>query len=228
VIRGLVFDIDDTLYLERDYVRSGFDAVAQAAATSDEEAAALFAWLEGAFDAGIRGDTLDRMLGAYPAVRDRTTVADLVGVYRAHAPAIGLAPGFEAVLDDLRSRDVRLGVLSDGPAVSQAAKVDALDLVRWFEPIVLTGALGDGFVKPSTAGFALFSDAWTIPAGELAYVADNPAKDFAGPRRLGWTTVRLRTAGQLRFALEAVDDAYGPDIEIATPTEILGLPIVPG
>ena len=30
VIRSITFDVDDTLYLERDYVRSGFAAVPMA------------------------------------------------------------------------------------------------------------------------------------------------------------------------------------------------------
>lgn len=223
MIRGLVFDIDDTLYLERDYVRSGFRAVARAATSSEPEATAVSAWLWAAFESGIRDDTFDRMLAAFPEVRARLTVHEMVQVYRAHEPAIALADGFAPTLDQLAVRGLRLGVLSDGPAVSQAAKAAALGLHRWFDPIVLTGALGSGYAKPSTAGFASIADGWALEPGELGYIGDNPAKDFAGPRRLGWLTVRFRAPGQLRQALEATDDSFRPDVEVRTPAELLDL-----
>ena len=48
-------------------------------------------------------------------------------------------------------------------------------------------------------------------------MADNPAKDFAGPRSLGWHTVRLRRADGLHAAAPS-----GPDVdrEIVTLDEL--------
>jgi len=67
VTRGVVFDMDDTLYSERDYVRSGFGVVAQHAASTTDEATILFAWLWSAFEAGRRDDTIDGLFGAFPS-----------------------------------------------------------------------------------------------------------------------------------------------------------------
>jgi putative hydrolase of the HAD superfamily len=39
-------------------------------------------------------------------------------------------------------------------------------------------------------------------AGRYIYVADNPEKDFVGPRRLGWTTVRIRRQMGLYYSLK--------------------------
>jgi putative hydrolase of the HAD superfamily len=214
VIRGLVFDMDDTLYDEADYVRSGFGAVARAAGRSGAEIDALTGWLEAAFMSGARGDTFDRLRAAYPDVAARFSTAALVDVYRAHRPDIHLTDDVSDLLDRLCGLGLRLGVLTDGPVASQAAKAAALGLARWFEPILITGGHDATFTKPGTAGFAAIADVWGLPAHELAYVGDNPAKDFIGPHRLGWTAIRLSRPGQLHHGLEPIDDAHAADIVI--------------
>lgn len=220
VIRGVVFDLDDTLFWERDYVSSGFAHVARLASRSEGEARVLANWLERAFEAGSRGDTFDRLLAAYPKLGERVSVATLVDAYRAHEPTIALARGVEDVLDRLHARGLKLGVLSDGPLASQAAKVRRLRLERWCEPIVLTASLGPAFVKPSDLGFRFIAERWTITALEMAYVGDNPAKDFVAPRSLGWLTVRLRHGAQLRFAVEPPSAEYEANVQIGELAEI--------
>ena len=223
MIRGLVFDIDDTLYDEREYVRSGFFAVAQVAGHSDGEATALADWLGTAFEAGIRGDTFDRLRASFPEVGGRVSTAALVDAYRAHLPDIALSTGVPEMLDRLEALGLRLGVLSDGHAASQMAKVAALGLERWFDPILLTGSREPRFAKPGTAGFEAIAQGWRLAASELVYVADNPEKDFAGPRRLGWMTVRLAHPRQLRHRLEPADEDHQPDVVIGAPADLLRL-----
>jgi len=129
---------------------------------------------------------------------------------------IALTPGVDEELDRLAKRGLRLAVLSDGPWASQHAKAIALGLDRWFDPVLLTSAHGPEYAKPGGAGFDQIARAWDLSGIELAYVADNPLKDFIGPRRLGWQTIRLRHRGQLRWQLEPVSPAHRPDIEIGT------------
>jgi putative hydrolase of the HAD superfamily len=213
VIRGIVFDIDDTLYLERDYVRSGFDHVAQMLATSNLEARGIADWLWTAFEAGVRGDTFNRLLATRTDLAGRATVADIVDGYRGHRPRIRLLEGTPELLALLRGNGLRLGVLSDGPLVSQQAKTDALKLGKWFDPILLTAAR-DGFKKPATGGFEWIATKWSLPPTELAYVGDNPNKDFVGPRKLGWRTVRLHMPQQVTYALQPTTDDQGPDADV--------------
>ena len=222
MIRGVVFDIDDTLYDERDYVRSGFAHVARRYAGSEVEERALADWLWTAFEAGVRGDTFARLIDAFPDLAGRTSVPELVDAYRNHPPAIRLTPEVATSLDALADRGVRLGIISDGPAESQSAKAAALGLGRWFEPIILTSALGPGFAKPAPGAFEAIARAWSIGSTELAYVADNPAKDFAGPRALGWLTVRVRHPGQLRFDLEPARPSDRADFEISAAADLPG------
>ena len=217
MIRGVVFDLDDTLYLERSYVRGGFVHVARLIATSPEESRDIAAWLWNAFEDGVRGDTFDRLIAARPALADHITPAELVDAYRGHAPSVSLLPGIAELLEQLRGRGLKLGVLSDGAQASQRAKAESLGLNEWFDPILLTASRDAGFAKPGTRGFEWIATTWQLPHTELAYIADNPLKDFVGPRKLGWLTIRLRIPGQLRYAVETVDDSGRPDIEVTDP-----------
>jgi len=223
VIRGVVFDVDDTVYFERDYVRSGFEHVARFASRGETDAATLATWLSTAYEAGIRGDTFDRMLEAFPDVAVRHSVDEIVTEYRTHPPVIGLSDGTAPVLDQLAARGLRLGVLTDGPVESQSAKSAALGLAHWFDPVVLTGALGPRAHKPGTAGFAAIAADWSLGPEALVYVGDNPLKDFGGPRALGWRTIRLRDPRQERHAIESASVADAPDDEITALVQLLAL-----
>ena len=197
---GVVFDLDDTLYLERDYVRSGFRAVAETAAqgtsvSADE--AFDFLWLE--FTAGVRGSSFNALLARYPELTQ--DVPALVRCYREHAPDIAYLPGIEALLDELKNAGMSLAVISDGPLVSQAAKANALNVSLYADPVVLTDAWGQDFWKPHVRAFEHVAAAFGLPPEQLVYIGDNPVKDFHAPTALGWRSVRLRLPGQVREAL---------------------------
>lgn len=210
-LAGVVFDLDDTLILERDYVSSGFLAIAQAV-TPDTAVtpAEVYGKLWNDFRAGVRGHAFDELLATYPEIAERWAVPRLVEIYREHSPQIRLIPGMGALVDALLARGLRFGVISDGPLSSQAAKAAAIGLSELADPLILTDAWGREFWKPHPRAFRQVEEAWGLSGRALCYVADNPAKDFGAPAELGWRTVRLRLPEQLRF-----DDADGP-----TPAEI--------
>src|SRR5438105_4418137 len=62
LVEGVVFDLDDTLYLEREYVRSGFLYVASTLhGKGGVHQAEIFESLWGLFEVGIRPNTFDRL-----------------------------------------------------------------------------------------------------------------------------------------------------------------------
>lgn len=209
--RLVVLDIDDTLYLERAYVRSGFAAVG-VWAHRELGVAGLGERAWAAFEAGVRGTIFDDALAACGVEPGPDVVPRLVGVYRTHRPDIVLLPDARAWLDARRA-GVAVAVVTDGPLASQQAKADALGLTRWADPLVFTEALGPGRGKPHPAAFEQTQRAVGLSGPACAYVADNPAKDFAGPRQLGWRTVRVRRPGGLHEAAPSGDDV---DAEITT------------
>jgi len=203
--RGVVFDLDDTLYPERDYVASGFRAVAaEVAARTSLSAGDVYDGLWGDFQEGRRGDLFDRLLARRRQARNTITVAEMVEVYRGHRPAIELTAEVEDLLSELKEQGIPLGLISDGYRIAQQAKVESLKLETFFDPLILTDALGREFWKPHERAFRQVEEAWDLPGAALVYIGDNPTKDFIAPQRRGWTGLRLRRRGQESFDREAV------------------------
>ena len=114
-------------------------------------------------------------------------------------------------LEQLKEKSYRLGLVSNGPLASQTAKVNALGLAGFYDPMVLTGAWDPEYSKPHPRAFALIEKTWELSGPQVAYVADNPLKDFVAPRGRGWRTIRVRTPGQLNFGYEAPVADFAPD-----------------
>ena len=209
MIRAIVLDLDDTLYLERDYVRSGFTHVAsyledRGLASSAE----VFAFLWAGFEAGQRGSAFDSLLKRWPQIGRVESVEALVERYRHHFPDIRLRE--PSAFADLLSLDVRVGLISDGWPSAQRAKLEALGVGDSFGSKVLTGDWAGGFAKPHHRAFTTIEQELSLSRSELVYVADNPIKDFIAPNERGWLTWRIRMPGQLHHALE-------PNMSIAAP-----------
>jgi putative hydrolase of the HAD superfamily len=201
----VVFDVDDTLYLERDYVRSGFTAVAEVLAR-DHGIASFQEEAWAAFLRGERGDIFDTTLRALTGEAPRSLVELCVDVYRNHAPTIALLPDASSFVAWCVTR-FSTGVVSDGPQASQRAKVVALGLTSQIDRIVLTGEMGSGWAKPSSQSFRLLEQELGFHGEECVYLADNPIKDFVGPLELGWRTVRVRRQNGLHENAMSDQDA---------------------
>lgn len=191
----IAFDLDDTLYKERDYVRSGLLAVAREAAhASGLPEDNLAAMMLTAPDGHAAFDALAARL-AEAGAADIFPVWRMVATYRNHLPALQPDPAVEAVLAGLKSRAHTLVLITDGNPVRQHAKISALGLSRFFgdKNIIVSGDTGADKTTPLP-----FASAEALaPAMRRVYVGDNPAKDFHWPNLRGWHTVMLGdTAGR--------------------------------
>ena len=197
----VVLDVDDTLYLERDYVKSGFDAVGRHVRRRiGIEGFGDTLW--SGFLEGVRGDAFDRALAIHGHDPDSSVVSELVACYRSHAPAIELLPDAARFLARLTRRvDRAVAVITDGPPASQRAKVDALGLGALADPVILTGELGPGRAKPDPAAYLLVEDHFGVAADRCCYIADNPSKDFVTPAERGWASIRVRRPASLHHGL---------------------------
>ncbi|MBI4717192.1 MAG: HAD family hydrolase [Planctomycetes bacterium] len=192
-IRAVVFDLDDTLYPERQFAFSGFHAVAEAFATVLGDARTSAARMRALFETTQRGRIFDAILAEAGRADDRRLRDAMIDAYRRHRPNIYLHADADSVLRQLAGR-YRLGIITDGPAAMQSAKVDALELRTRMDAIILTDELGPGMSKPHPRAFEHIGDQLRIAPRACAYVADNAAKDFVAPNALGWLSVKVRRA----------------------------------
>ena len=191
MLRAVLFDLDDTLYPEHDYVRSGFAAVAARLACEPGAPPAdeLYAALEREWRLRGRGRVFDAVIARFGLT---APVAELVDVYRRHEPELSLYPDAERAVARLEASDTAFGILTDGIAVVQRAKLRALGLDRRVPCIVVSDDYGLDASKPSAVPYRAALAQLGSPPPETVYVGDNPHKDFIGARALGMPTVRVR------------------------------------
>jgi carbamoyl-phosphate synthase large subunit len=223
--KAVLFDLDNTLYPEEQFVLSGFRAVAQALGERLNLPVEMLLdkTLKILQDHG-RGKVFDRLLEELQ-IDSAKWLRTMVQVYRSHQPLIFLFPGVTAALRSLKDRGVKIGLVTDGLASVQRRKIAALGLDWPMDVIVCTEEIGEGCRKPSTTPFEVALQLLKVPAGAAAYIADDASKDFAGPNRLGMTSVQLRSAGLVGVSQSSLpnDPVYRPKFTAETFDEALEL-----
>jgi putative hydrolase of the HAD superfamily len=212
--RAVGFDLDDTLYPERAYVLSGFEAVARwGAAELGHPAEEMAGELRALFEAGVRQDTFDRWLASkrLPVAGNRDRMLE---VYRSHRPRLEPYDDVRPSLERLR-RAFRLGLATEGAEGVQAAKLEALGLRASFSAVVILGEGERQRWKPDPWPLVQLAEELEVGPSEMVYAGDNPAKDFAAARRAGMRSVRLRRPDGLHAAEEPADPEAAPDVEVA-------------
>jgi len=198
MITTVVFDLDDTLYDEVDYCRSGFKAVSEVisslAGLDNSEEAFRVLWQE--FIEGNRTKTFNAAVDKLGIGCDNELVARLVRTYRGHKPKIKLPAESRIVLEELGGK-YKLALLTDGFLPAQRLKVQALGVEQYFQFILYTEELGREFWKPSPVGFEKIIQNLAVKAENCVYVADNEVKDFIAPNKLGFVTVQITRANRI-------------------------------
>ncbi len=191
MITTVVFDLDDTLYDEVEYCKSGFTAVSEFLADLPQmpPAERLFDAFWKQFTAGNRTKTFNAALSELGIVDDKL-IQQLIYVYRNHDPKITLPQESRDVLSELSSK-FTLALLTDGFLPAQQLKVQVLGIEKYFECVIYTEQLGREFWKPSPVGFEKLMETLNVKPQSMAYVADNQMKDFIAPNRLGFATIQI-------------------------------------
>jgi putative hydrolase of the HAD superfamily len=197
----IVLDLDDTLYLERDYVHSGFQAVDQWLKIHRSCGDFLGeAWH--LFENGKRRTIINMVLES-KGLFDESLVKELVNVYRTHTPLISMQSDALEFLCSHHKEE--LALITDGPAVSQWSKIKALNIEKYVGTIIVTDDLGPNFSKPHQEAFIRIQG--SLAGSACVYIADNPLKDFIAPASLGWMpSIRVRRAGSLHYDVATPND----------------------
>jgi len=185
--RVVVFDLDDTLYKEQDYLKSAYREIAAVVesrygVSRDIFDQMLYWWQKG-------DNVFQQLIDTYKLEH---TINELLTIYRSHIPAIRLDDTIRNLLDRLHQHSV-LGIITDGRSMTQRHKVDALGLSAYIDEQDILISEETGYEKPSDKPFRWFME--HHPSRTYYYIGDNPAKDFEAPNRLGWTTICLLDDG---------------------------------
>ena len=184
-IKGVIFDLDDTLYSEKEYVKSGYKAVSEYLGGGYEDK--LWSYL-------VEGKpAIDELLKALGREGETNKV---LSVYRSHKPDIHPYPGVTKMIEELKARGVKVGIITDGRPEGQRNKLEALELD--VDDVVVTDELGGvQFRKPCDIAFRIMMTRWRLNPADIVYVGDNTVKDFQAPQQLGMRSIWFRNADGL-------------------------------
>lgn len=196
-----VFDLDDTLYKEVDYFKSGVKAVIQKVLFTyglDVESYLNSKMVNECQD--LWGDLcLDWNLPL--SVKD-----SLIWEYRLHIPDIKLTKEVKELLVFLEEISAGVAILTDGRSVTQRLKIQALGISHL--PCFISDEHGQ--IKPDPGRFYAIEKKFSNK--KYVYLGDNLSKDFLAPNKLGWNTFCLKDDGRNihKQDLTTVSDDYLP------------------
>lgn len=196
-LRVVVFDLDDTLYSEKEYIRSGYREIARILPRIQKVEVKLWNLFEqkkNAIDELLKNENIYT-----PELKQQC-----LSVYRNQKPMIHLYSGVREMLQKIHEDGLSVGMITDGRPEGQRAKIAALGLEPLFDEIIITDELGGiEFRKPSPDAYKLIKTKLSkripdIPLEyfQMCYVGDNGRKDFIAPKKLGMHCIKfLNTDG---------------------------------
>ena len=183
----VVFDLDDTLYNEVDFLKSAYKEIS-IKIVDDINVSNEVVYgdmLEYYYN---KKNVFEEILLKYNSCLN---LPELLNLYRNHKPQINLSEDKIEVLNFFKSKNFSLGLLTDGRSFQQRNKIEALNLIQWFTEIVISEEFGSE--KPSINNYRSFEK--VFGDGHYYYIADNVSKDFISPNKLNWTTICLKDKG---------------------------------
>jgi HAD superfamily hydrolase (TIGR01549 family) len=235
-IKGIFFDLDDTLIRYSEAERLGLIAGCRVAARQRpelcERALALtiyqvfsteYCWGTPGFAESARLSVAEfrRRVAAKGllqfGIEDTALTEAMIDAYRdAELAALRACPEVAETLHALHLH-FRLGIITNGPSAVQREKIASVALTEWFSEIVVDTEFGHS--KPDRRIFDHAARRVGLRADEMIFVGNSVDADCEGAHRAGWTSVWVNPAGA-----PPPSDVTAPDYTIGSFAELRILP----
>ena len=172
----IVFDLDDTLYDEIEFVKSGFKEIADFLGGKK-----YFDFMWSEFQANGSGKIFDQLIKEFGL---DVSLNKLIEIYRFHYPDIKLPKESKELLDF--AKRYKNALITDGHYITQKNKYKALNLELDYPIFTDFYQTKKTELKPFLMVMDKFKDEKYI------YIADNPKKDFLAAKQLSWVTIRYK------------------------------------
>jgi putative hydrolase of the HAD superfamily len=194
MIKAVIFDLDDTLVSEFEFVKSGFRVVSKyISQITNADVESVFQELISLHIMDTK-NVFNRFLDKYDKY-SKMQIDDVVNLYRNHKPKLFYYNDVIDTLRKLKKNNYKLGIITDGYQTTQKNKIEALFLNEIVDDIIITDQFGKEFTKPSVLPFELISKRLKVTFDEMIYVGDNPKKDFYVGSVTKITTVKIDRGG---------------------------------
>jgi putative hydrolase of the HAD superfamily len=202
----LAFDLDDTLYEEITYVKSGFKAVSHLLYKQYKiPIEASYSFMEEYLYVHGRNKVFDALLAKFQLF-NKKNVEKCVYFYHLHKPLLKLDPAAKSCIQ--RFKNISKYVVTDGNKIVQGNKIVALGLDDLMSFCFITHHYGIRHAKPSPYCFQKICKRENVDSSEVIFIGDNPHKDFIGIKPLGFKTVRILKGAYKNLKLDKKYEAH--------------------
>ncbi|EQB39186.1 hypothetical protein M947_08505 [Sulfurimonas hongkongensis] len=188
-VKVIVFDLDDTLYDEISFVKSGFYAVCKYFIPNNPDT--MFNKMMEVLQEDGRGKVFDKTF-IYFKLYTKQNIKKALTIYRTHLPKINLNSDAKKMLSFYKKQNIPLYIVTDGNKIVQTNKIKALELENLVNKAFITHRYGIIHAKPSAYCFTKIAKYENIDYKDIVYVADNINKDFVGIKELGFRTICIK------------------------------------
>lgn len=178
MIKVVLFDLDDTLISEDQYIKSGYHHISKI--------------IENKYGLNVNdiyndlyrlymqnsNNVFNRVLDKYNVRYDKEDIVFLVNEYRNHVPNIQFYDDVIPTITELKKQGIYIGIISDGYLSTQKNKAKVLGLYDLFDKVIFTEELGREYWKPHPKAFEIMKQYFNVNYDEMIYIGDNPKKDF--------------------------------------------------
>lgn len=182
----VVFDLDDVLFNEFEYVRSAYWEISKK--ITPENPTVFFKQIMVKY---FSDDKVIDWIFTQKEFPHSYSKEELLLFYREHQPDVILNNKTKHFLDQLQINSIPIGIITDGRSSTQRNKIKALGLDQYATDIIISEECG--FCKPCENSYKYFMDKYN--AAGYVYIGDNYNKDFIAPNTLGWETIALANNG---------------------------------
>lgn len=191
MIKVVIFDLDDTLTSELEFIKSGFNVVSEDISLEhDLDKNECYLKMIELFNLNSN-NVFNRILDFYNISYKQKDVYRLVDIYRNHIPEIRLYDDVMPTIKKLKEKNIKLGIITDGYKETQNNKIKVLELNRYMDKIIVTDELGRDFWKPHPKSYKIMKDYFNVKYEEMIYIGDNESKDFISPEKLGMKWLKI-------------------------------------
>lgn len=206
-MKAVFFDVDDTLYNQRDTFQRAYDELFGNRFELEIEKLFLARQRRSdeVFEASqIGAITMEEMyiyrvqkafedLGFFVTPEESLKFQEL---YVKNQQNLSMPQVTRELLDTLKRKGIALGVITNGPFEHQWKKVNALNLLNWMprEHILISGEVG--ITKPDRGIFDLAKERTGLKAEEMWFVGDSYENDILGAKGAGWHNLWVNRRGK--------------------------------
>lgn len=219
-IKYIIFDLDDTLYQEKEFVLQAMREVAKFISKKNNkfQTGEIYNRLVEILEIEGRGKIFNQICKEKNIDID---VMKLVKVYRATKPKLAMYPDAIELIRFLKKKEIKIGIITDGDRFVQNNKIEGLHLKKYVDTIIVTDEYNTSKPDKKVFEICLKKLGATDPA-QAVYIGDNPLKDFLGAKKIGMNTIRIvRKYGD--NMKRKVDEKYDAEYTIKNMEEVIKL-----